>query len=85
MSDKDIQAIFDNLIDIDDEMSIDKLFDYCNNHGISDEQILKMFDGYLDKKFPKNKKMKSMQVGSGIANTIGLSKRPNYKVILYNY
>lgn len=82
--DKDIENAFDEIIGTDDEHCMDKLFDYCNNRNISDEKVLKMFDEYLDKKFSK-KKMKSMQVGSGIANTIGLSKRPNYKVVLYNY
>lgn len=82
---KELKFIFDNIND--NEMAIDKFFDYCNNHGISDEEAMKLFDEYLDEKFPntKNKKMKAMQCGSGISSVIGWSKRPDYKVVLQNY
>ncbi len=85
--DKELKSIFDNLNSEDDEIMIDKLFDYCNNRGISDEEVMKLFDEYLDEKFPniKNKKMKAMQCGSGISSVIGWSKRPDYKVVLQNY
>lgn len=84
MISKELQKIFDSYDVYTDEMYIDKLFDYASNHNISDDDLMKMFDEYLDKKYPKSK-MKKMQTGGGISNTIGWSKRPNYKVVLQNY
>lgn len=79
---EELKKILDEYSDVDIDSCIDKMFDYCDKNCISDEEALSTVDEYIHK---CSKKIKSMQVGSGIANTIGLSKRPNYKVVLYNY